>query len=73
MTWPKSLRALHKDVNAENTGSNYLKQFPRYCGLKFDIFHKKFQAASLKGKATLKENIIKMKDILFPNILVHVS
>ena len=28
----------------------------------------------LKGKATLKENIIKMKDIiLFPNILVQVS
>ena len=26
----------------------------------------------LKGKATLKENIIKMKDILFPNILVQV-
>ena len=27
----------------------------------------------LKGKATLKENNIKMKDILFPNILVLVS
>ena len=31
------------------------------------------QIKSLKGKATLKENIIKMKDILFPNILVQVS
>ena len=30
-------------------------------------------SCSLKGKATLKENIIKMKDILFPNILVQVS
>ena len=29
--------------------------------------------SGLKGKATLKENIIKMKDILFPNILVQVS
>ena len=28
---------------------------------------------TLKGNATLKENIIKMKDILFPNILVQVS
>ena len=28
---------------------------------------------TLKGKATLKKNIIKMKDILFPNILVQVS
>ena len=27
----------------------------------------------LKGKAILKENIIKMKDILFRNILVQVS
>ena len=27
----------------------------------------------LKGKAILKENINKMKDILFPNILVQVS
>ena len=27
----------------------------------------------LKGKATLKETIIKMKDILFPNILVQIS
>ena len=26
----------------------------------------------LKGKATLKKNIIKMTDILFPNILVQV-
>ena len=26
----------------------------------------------LKGKASLKENIIKMKDLLFPNILVQV-
>ena len=27
----------------------------------------------LKGKATLEQNIIKMKDILFPNISVQVS
>ena len=27
----------------------------------------------LKGKATLKENIIRMKDIRFPNILVQIS
>ena len=27
----------------------------------------------LKEKATLKENIIKMKDILFPNILVQIG
>ena len=32
-----------------------------------------FMPLCLKGKATLKENIIKMKDILFPNILVQVS
>ena len=30
-------------------------------------------AATLKGKAILKENIIKIKDILFPNILVQAS
>ena len=29
--------------------------------------------STLKGKAILKENIIKMKDILFPKILVQVS
>ena len=28
---------------------------------------------SLKGKATLKQNSLKMKDILFPTILVQVS
>ena len=34
---------------------------------------KRYKKLYLKGKATLKENIIKMKDILFPNILVQVS
>ena len=37
------------------------------------IFYIRQQTIALKGKATLKENIIKMKDILFPNILVQVS
>ena len=32
-----------------------------------------YTGLNLRGKATLKENIIKMKDILFPNILVQVS
>ena len=31
------------------------------------------KSKNLKGKAILKEIIIKMKDILFPNILVQVS
>ena len=37
--------------------------------IKTALFKKRY----LKGKATLNENIIKMKDILFPNILVQVS
>ena len=38
-----------------------------------ELFTSRVLTISLKGKATLKENIIKMKDILFPNILVQVS
>ena len=46
-----------------------LKQCPSCCVLENEVNATK----TLKGKATLKENIIKMKDILFPNILVQVS
>ena len=37
------------------------------------FFQKRFSRFILKGKATLKENNIKMKAILFPNILIQVS
>ena len=57
-------------LNGSNPSMNGTRRsFHLYLGTELKLYRRIY----LKGKATLRENIIEMKDILFPNILVQVS
>ena len=66
----KSLIKLFLD---SNSGGQYITIFTYIIWNKLPFMNSSFLSIFVKGTATLKKNITKMKDILFPNILVQVS